>query len=101
MYDPRSTRMYLPSSHLDGQSCSWIEPVDSCGREIVARRSANSFKRRSSHWLGSCDIPMICVSLQMVSVAMAICSLRYVMHWWTMEKQDALRRLSKELCKTG
>src|SRR5215471_7053928 len=34
----------------------------------------------------------------MVNVAMAICSLRYVMTWCTMENPDDLRRHSKEEC---
>src|SRR5215813_5627049 len=34
----------------------------------------------------------------MVNAAMAICSLRYVMTWYTMENQDDPRRHSKEEC---
>src|SRR6266705_2064991 len=44
-YIQRYRRMCLQISHLGGPYCSWIEPVDSFGRSIVARRIENSFKR--------------------------------------------------------
>ena len=77
----RYRRMSLPISHLGGPYYSWIEPVGSFGSSIVERRIENSFKRRSSRWTVLQDIPMISVSLRMVSAVMAICSLRYVMNW--------------------
>src|SRR5215467_8769642 len=98
---PRSRRMSLQSSHLGGPFYCSIARVDSSGRSSVARKSANAFTRRSRPWTRSYDRPMICVSLRMVSVAMALCSLSYAMNSCTMANQDAPRRLSNKVCMSG
>ncbi len=55
----RYRRMSLQISHAGGPYCSWTEPVDSFGSEIVARRIEDSLKRRSRHWTRLRDRLMI------------------------------------------